>query len=364
MPVDLALVVNGRRYSGWKSLKVTRSIESIAGSFALEVSDRWGGSGEPWPIVEEDECEVEIGGHTVITGFIDKRGPLTLAATQRGLTYSGRDRAAALVDCSALLKAWTYTNIAIDDFARALAAPFGIRVGVQTGLELPPLRKIVISPGDSPFEAIKQAAKQLEVLVVSDGQGGILFTRSAAAAATSLVEGFNVEAAEIEYDGSDRFHRYVVLCQVPGTDQASGAATSIRAEATDDGVKRTDRVKVIRPSKGMSAGDARRLADWEARTRAARAETVSIAVVGWAQPNGTLWAPNTLTLVKVPSIGIDGQMLISQVDYSISNTGGQVTQLRIVRPDAFTPEPHAKVSGLEPWLVSAGSGFKEPGVKR
>src|ERR1044071_7882429 len=101
MPADdLDLVVKGVRYSGWESIRVTRSIESIAGSFALQVSDRWGGLDRPWPIQEEDECTVLIGGQVVISGFIDKR-TIALTKDSRTLTYSGRDRAAALVDCSA-----------------------------------------------------------------------------------------------------------------------------------------------------------------------------------------------------------------------------------------------------------------------
>ena len=70
---DLRLVVNGKKYGGWKSVRVTRSIESIAGSFELDVSDRWAGQGEIWPIYEEDACRVEIDGTTVIDGYVDHR---------------------------------------------------------------------------------------------------------------------------------------------------------------------------------------------------------------------------------------------------------------------------------------------------
>jgi prophage tail gpP-like protein len=42
--------------------------------------------------------------------------------------------------------------------------------------------------------------------------------------------------------------------------------------------------------------------------------------------------------VKAPRLlGIDGDMLISQVDYTIDDRGGKLAVLRVVRPDAFTP---------------------------
>ena len=59
MPDDnVELVVEGFPYSGWKSIRITQSIESIAGSFAVEANDRWGdldalgNLADPWPIAE------------------------------------------------------------------------------------------------------------------------------------------------------------------------------------------------------------------------------------------------------------------------------------------------------------------------
>jgi prophage tail gpP-like protein len=356
---ELFLVVGGRRYSGWKSIRVTRSIESIAGSFELEVSDRWDGDVEPWPIVEGDACRVEIGDQIVIDGYIDKR-MLAVAAKERSLSYSGRDRAADLVDCSLLVpdaatkgNKWTYRNIDIAQFATEIAKPHGIRVTVQPGLVLKRDPVLVAHPGESGFEAIKRAAASSGVLVVSDGVGGIMITRSGALRAEALIEGANIRSASVEYDSSDRFARYLVSSQPPGTDEASGEATRVQAEATDADVARTNRVLLIRPDKGCDTADARRTADWEARIRAARSARVSITVRGWQQSTGALWPLNALTRVKAPrALGIDGDMLISQVESTVGGDG-TLTKLQLVRPDAFTPEPENKpvpvVSGEGAW---------------
>jgi prophage tail gpP-like protein len=358
------MIVDGRRYRGWKSIRVTRSIESIAGSFALDVSDRWANQDVPWPIREEDPCQVAIDGTVVIDGYVDKRSQ-SLSATSRALSYSGRDRAAELVDCSAIVSGgakagnkWTFYNLDVAQFTAAVAKPFGIRVSVQPGLVLPKVPVLALHPGETAYESIKRAAGDDGVLIVSDGTGGIVLTRAGAARAAALVQAANVLSASVEYDGADRFHRYIIATQVPGTDEAAGEATQIQAEATDLGVRRTERVILIRPDKGYSAADARRRADWEARTRAARAEKVTIGVQGWYQPGGAaLWTPNALSRVSVPAIGVDGDMLISHVEYSIGD-GGQVTQLNLVRPDAFTPEPKAAtVKGEGGWKELKNGAF-------
>ncbi len=369
---ELFLVVRGKSYSGWKSIRVTRSIESLAGSFALEVSDRWGGNTDPWPIAEEDSCRVEIGNQksrqVVIDGYVDVRD-LSASKDARTLSYTGKDKAAALVECSLLVQGasvaghkWSYRNIDIAQFATEIAAPHGIGVSVQAGLVLKKDPLLVAHPGETGFEAIKRAAGSAGVLVVSDGAGGILITRAGTERAANLVEGLNIETGSSKFDATDRFRRYLISSQVPGTDEAFGEACRVQAEATDFGVQRTSRVLLIRPDKGYNTADARRRADWEARSRAARAETVTIGVQGWTQPNGQLWPLNAIARVKAPRLlGVDGDMLISQVEYSIGDSGGQITQMHLVRPDAFEPEPQATVkSGEGLWLVSVHGKLQEP----
>lgn len=352
------LLVNGVAYEGWKGVRITRSIEALAGSFSLDVSDRWGDESQLWPIVEEDPCKVTIGRQTVISGYIDKRKHAGTASSI-SLGYSGKDKAGALVENSFLIEETggasvsvakshktSFRNVDISQFVSAIAEQFAVGVSVQPGLVLVNDPLLVAHSGETAFEAIRRAAGSSGVLVVSDGNGGITITRAGAGRAAGLILGSNILTYDIEYDATDRFHRYIISAQVPGTDESSGAATSVLAEATDIGVRRLDRVIVIRPDKAMDAATARRRADWEARTRAARAETLTVSVQGWLQPfSSNLWPINALSTVVIPRAGINGDMLISQVEYSIADSGGQVTQLHLVRPDAFEPQPQTAVTG-------------------
>lgn len=352
MASRVGLLVGGKSYEGWKAIRITRSMEALAGSFDLSVSDRFAGQ-EPWPIFEEDECKVAIDRETVIAGHIDRRA-VAVSSYARGLSYSGRDAASALVDCSALLSKWTFRNATILDIAKKVAEPFGVAVGVQPGLTLPPApRKLVVNPGDSPFNAIEAAARHTEVLVVSDGDGGIVLTRAGTDRADGIEEGQNLLGGSVDYDGTSRFYRYVVLTQTPGTDDASGSVTRVRAEATDEGVLRTSRVLLVRPESGVTTDYARRRGDWEARIRAARSVRVTAQVVGWRQPkSGELWPINALVNMHSPSLGVSGDLLIAEVTFELSD-GGEITTLRLVRPDAFTPEPSAVVK------KSGSAAFKE-----
>lgn len=344
--MDVKLLIDGTAYSGWESVSVTRSIETLSGSFSVVVSDRWFGQDTRWTIREEDSCAVTIDDEQIISGYVDSRN-IELTADSRSVSFSGRDKAAALVDCSAILKSWTFRNSNLLKIARQIAAPFGITVSLQPGLTLPTeYEKIVISPGDSAYQALEQVAITAGVLTVSDGNGNIVLTGKSNARAESISEGVNAKEIRVSFDGSSRYRKYVLLTQRSGSDEASGDATRIKAEATDQGVRREDRTLLIRPEKGMSVSAARRLADWYARVRAARAETVDVSLYGWKQTSGELWPVNALTKVTSESCGISGDMLIASVTYSLDSSG-EVTRLRLVRPDAFTPEPSAKVKQAE-----------------
>lgn len=356
----LVLVVNGADYEGWKAVSVTRSMESVAGSFALEVSDRWANQDVSWPIREEDACAVAIVTDdnrrtTVIDGYIDRRSP-ALAGEQSSLGYGGKDRAAVLVECSGIVTGasskgskWTYNNVSVVEFCRTIAKPFGIPVSVQPGLVLPKVPRIVTHVGDSAFEMMSKAAHDDQVLLVSDGAGGVVITRAGTTRAAALIQGFNVLGAAGDFDMSDRYYRYLIASQVPGTEEASGEQANVIAEAIDTGVRRQDRVLLIRPEKSYGRADAKRRADWEARTRAARSEKFQITVQGWRQTFGTeLWPINALVSVDIPKCGLKGDMIISQVQYLIGEQG-EVSVLHVVRPDAFTPEPKAFVKGEGAW---------------
>ncbi len=346
---DVTLHVNGRAFGGWKSARVTRGIEAISGSFELDVSDRWGGQREPWPILEEDECALALDGVPVITGFVDRRS-LSYGASEHSLSVTGRDRTGALVDCSAELKQWEFRNVPLLTLAKRLAEPFGVAVSLQPGLKLSAsIAKISVDPGDTAHDAIERACRMVGLLPMADGVGGLVLARAGATrATTALIEGENIKTAAADYDGSGRFRRYVASGQHAGSDNLSGAAAArVRAEAQDVNVRRVSRVLVIRPEGNATQAYARQRAEWEATVRAARAASVRVTVQGWQQGDGSLWPINALVPVSSPRLGLKGDMLITQATYSLDENGGTTTTLQLKRPDAFLPEP-AVPQGREP----------------
>jgi prophage tail gpP-like protein len=337
---NLELKVNGRAYGGWKSVRVTRGIEAVAGSFELSVSDRWGVEDKPRPIFEEDECSVAIDGVPVITGYVDTRA-MEYDGRSHSFAVEGRDKTGDLVDCDALLDKWEFRNVPVLTLAKKVAEPYGIDVTLQAGVIPPkPPAKFTVDPGDSAFEVIERSCRLAALLPVSDGLGGLVLTRAGSGrAVTALVEGQNILSVSGRSKASGRYRHYFVLGQHRGSDALSGsAAASIKAFAEDQNVVRVARTKLIRPEGNVTVEHAKKRAEWEATVAAARSDTYDVTVQGWQQSDGSLWPVNAHVRVRSPFLGVDGDLLITSATYSL-NEGGTTTQLTLKRPDSFKPEP-------------------------
>jgi len=326
----LGLKIGGKILTVWEDVTVQKSIETAAGGFSVSVSDV-----EDWPINPNDACVVTLDGETVITGYVDTVD-MEKQPGNHTITVSGRDRAGDLIDCSVVHKGNEIVGQGLLQVAKTLCDPFNIKVTAtaSTGAAFP---KVAILPSESVWQCLERLARQRGMLLVSDGQGGIVFmqpnrTHSGAA----LVEGKNILSARATFDTQERFSDYYVKGQTVGTDDTFGAsAAQIQARAKDIGITR-HRPLIIISETNTSAAEAQTRANFEATTRAARSGKVEVTVQGWQRDdNGTLWAPNQLVTCKIPGLRVDGDMLISGVNYRKSASSGTTAVLKLARPDAF-----------------------------
>lgn len=339
MSDPITITVNGKVFGGWKECSVARSLETISGAFALQVSDRFPLQLTRWQIKERDLCTVQVAGETIITGQVDRRG-IQLDAGAHSLTIEGRDKTGDLVDCSAIVPKWEFLNQNCLQICSKLAAQFSIPVTLAAGVKLPaPHPKFAINPGDSIFEAIDKACRFAGVMPVSDGKGGILLTRAGTERApVAIIEGENLLSIGGDFDETKRFAKYIVRGQSVGTNETFGeTAAHVEASATDAGA-RSPRVLLVRPEGPATQAQCKERAQWEATVRAARASVFTVRVQGWTA-SGALWQLNKLVRCTSKEAGVDTDLLISQVTFKLDQQSGTTTEMVLKRADAYKPEP-------------------------
>jgi len=191
-PIDpIILRIDGVDWAYWKSVEITRQMDAIAGTFSISLADRWVNGAQALPIAAGMECEVLIGRDPVLKGYIDKSSPF-FSAVDHGISISGRDKSADLVDCSAVHKPGHWMNVTVLQLAGILGQPFGVSVTAEGDIGAP-IPSFKLEQGETAFEALDRALKLREILACPDGAGGLVLLKVGARQNdTTLKQGDNI----------------------------------------------------------------------------------------------------------------------------------------------------------------------------
>lgn len=330
---DLELIVEGRKWSRFRSAKVTKRMGSAAGSFDLTLDDRWTPGAPHLPFRGHAPVTVKVAGQTIITGLMDRVEP-GYDKDRYTVRVSGRDRSGQLVDCCAPLAPGEWLDTSLDAIARELAEPFGVRVLVQTDVGAP-FKKFTIKTGETVMAAISRACRHRGVLLMPDGVGNILLTTAGAGGrADSLVSGVNITKAKGVFDESQRYSTYTVMGQddaVGWGDVSSHAA--VQGFATDPAVTLHRPWIDVAEVKG-NRDDLTRTAQTQASIAAGRARRAEITVPSWTQSDGRTWSPNKRASINDGFLRLADEMLIEGVSLDLEGDR-ETAVISVVHPDAW-----------------------------
>ena len=355
---NVSLLVGGKLYSGWEDIAVTRAIDAASGAFTLTVTERWSHDSETtWPISPGDPCEIRIDDEVVISGYVDVFAP-SFDSNSHTINIQGRDKTADLIDCSAVHDPDEWRNFTVLDLANVLAKPFGVPVKAEAdiGAAFPVVK---LQQGESVFEALDRHCRLRKLLLMPDGSGGLLITRTGVKrASVTLTQGKNILAATGSINAAERFSKYVVKAQAAYSTESDGEGEAhISGTVVDPAIKRYRPLLVIAEGGGTSKTASDR-AIWECNARIGRSAAAALVVQGWRQNDAELWAPNLIVAVQSDWLRISGDMLIRQVTYQKNLSSGTTTTIDIVSPQAYLPEPpEERQADDRPGRVKGGSGI-------
>jgi prophage tail gpP-like protein len=339
-PEIARIFLNKKQYNGWKSFNITRRLDSLSGSFSIDIHDRFREDGTFWPIKPGDQVEMFIGENKIFVGYVDSLSA-SASETERSVTISGRDLTGDLVDCVPKQQG-ELKNLTLEQLCNEICAPFGIKVqnvvdDAKMNEKFPVWR---IKPGETAFETLDRASKQRGVFLIANDYGQLRITRKGRFRAVSeVVQGTNAKTVSATYDNKDRFSEYKVIGQSSGSDTFSGVqVSSPEAKAFDKGVGRF-RPTIIIAETNVDQARAQERANWENTLRSANSFAVNARVVGFFQQDGRLWRVNEIVKVTSGFIGLNRQdLLVRQVSFSKTSEGGTMTTMELTRPDAFNPK--------------------------
>lgn len=349
-PDEVTLSVGGNAYGGWTSVDITDGLDHMAASFRLGLTERWPGQPQRAMPMAGSTCVVSIGGTPVVTGLTDAID-ISLSASSHTLSAEGRSLGGQLIDCSAVVQPGSWINQSLEAIANAIAGPLGVTI-VADASTAPVFPRFAIEPQESCWDAIDRMAKQRGLIGVSMADGSVhLVAPQPGPATVTLTEGVHPFALSARHDIGDRFQTYIAVGQASGNDEHYGAAVaSPSATATDAGMTLPRTLVVVAEDQASAASLAAR-AQWEASVRLAKAQTVTMTLPGWRQPDRTLWQKGVLVQVNAPSAWINASLMVVSVKYVASAQGKQAA-LTLARPEAYTRQPVA--AGASPSTIASG----------
>ncbi len=339
MSNTVTLRADGRLFTGWTSVSVTRSIESVAGYFELGVNVPPGTdlSG----LAPGKAFTLEIDGQIVCTGYIDSRRRQMTADSMK-IIIAGRDKTADLIDCAAVYSGGQWKNRTLEQIARDLCAPYGVTVR----WELSDKESSAAFPGftldhsETVYEALVRASRARGVLMTSNAAGELVFSLAASTATDELVLGENLLTLDFEEDFRDRFSEYTVKGYArangaEGDDIDAKSIVSRKGTATDSDVTRYRPMIIIADSK-ITAKDAQARALREQRRRLAKSITFEAEIDGWTRKDGQLWMPNLLVTIDASKYAIKTtELLVSKVTLILNDQDGLKTRVSLAPREGF-----------------------------
>ena len=333
----VTLTVNGADYAGWKTARVQIGLEQLARAFEVSVTEQWPGSDAP-RIKPGDLCVIKIGADVICTGYVFA-APVEYDASGINRMINGRSKTADLVDSSADYKTGQFKGLTVDVIAAQMAGAYGLTVSSQVAVGAP-LADHQIQQGESVFESLDRLANARQILITDDASGNVVLASAGSAgnAVDGLELGVNIHSALAGFDYAEVYSVYTVKGQKSGSDDLWGSAAASALGSASDGTVTRRRELIVRQSGQADVNTCQQRAAYEQQVRSAKAGEIRYKLVGWRQSDGSLWQVNQTVNVKDAIMGVDTSLLISEVIFSLDESG-QFTELAVLHPGAFATEP-------------------------
>lgn len=337
---ELTLILGGQAIAGWTDIRIGRGIERCPSDFEIGMTEKFPGELTDLVVTPGEACTVKLGSDTVITGYVDIFEP-TIRAEQHGIRVVGRSKCSGLVDCSAICPTMVINNNNVLGIAQKLAAPFDVTVSTLVPpSELAIIPQYCVNVTESPYDAIQLYSSYSGVLAYDQPDGNLVLARvSSTKAASGFVEGQNVIAATVRYAMDNRYSVYEVVPNSIDTLTDFGASGFVRMHVTDPNVPRYRPMLIVAENNNGIAVSKMR-AKWEMARRAGRSKVVRLTCDSWRDAAGSLWTPNTIADVQLPSCKLESAAFtIGELTYRRDGENGTTCELELMGSASYAPEP-------------------------
>jgi prophage tail gpP-like protein len=302
----------------WRNIKIRKSLDDICHTLELEIpkDERLNvGKHDKIDVRYENKHIKDSGGRRRVTTVLVDEVTASVDITKHSAIVLGRSPARDIIDS-------TWSGILADMTLGQVVKEIGKTFNISCAT-FPTNKPDKTEPvygfsweNESPWAKLINEADSQGYILTSNEAGNLYVwaVKSALEEGFHLTEGQNIKTAEWKENGAEQYHTYVVT--------GGGETVTI----TDD-TCRSNRILTIDISDPLiEPKKVERKAETERNRR--RENRTTVAVSGWglidrqikdlgAVTSGKeiFWVPNILIPVRIPSLGLSRNLLISEVEY-------------------------------------------------
>jgi prophage tail gpP-like protein len=305
----------------WRSIKIRKSLDEICHTLELEIppSERLKvGRHNRVTVTYENPLVTNSGGTGLITTVLVDEVTLSADVTKYNLIVFGRSPARDIIDST-----WSDTcpDMTLREITRYIGEKFNIICDTFPPDQPDPTELVYAFDweNESPWTKLIGEADNQGYIVTSNQAGNLYLWPVASSDRCEgfhITEGVNVKNISWTENGSEQFHEYVVTCgglEARITDDTCHGNRIFTIDLTDLFIEKTKLERRVETEKSR------------------RKETKTVVTVpGWGLTDkqikslGTTkekeiyWFPNSIIPVRIPSLGLNANLLISEVEYTAS----------------------------------------------
>lgn len=312
---ELSLIIDGKIFSFWQSVRLTSFIDSISKVIIFAPYDK-----ENKELVETfkpysyQSVEVFIGSDVFFSGVIINQ-PTAINADTNTITVEAYAVPGVLLDCSASPESYNDGSGALEfndqtvlEIAQSLCLPFGINVASTADVG-PTFDRVSIAASSTVFSFLVELCKQRNLVISNTADGSLLMQQPAlpGAPVAALTEDnppvFSVTTSK--FDGREYFsHITGIEPIIPGLFGLQHTVTNTLI----GGVFRPYTFLVT----DADGGDIITAVEAKAGRMFANVARYFVSVATWNDANGVVWQPNTTLTLFAP-----GAQVVSRYEFLI-----------------------------------------------
>lgn len=347
--MSMLIEVNGSKFENFVSATVENRLDALTNSFVFEATSK---DGKPLPIRNGNDCKILVNDQTVFTGSIEVVN-VSYSSTDHSIVLKGRGKTADLLDSTLDAIPDIRPPLSLKALVEKVISQLNLDVTVTDNSNAVDFNEaedlIGPDPGDNAWRFLEKYVRKRQVILSEDAEGNIVITQASTDKLDTVLlnrisdpsNTNNIMSGSVSYDQTKRYFLYkfssslnaIALVNAGGTDLSSLVNQS--GGANDEAIRKTRQLILI-PESMYSNDQCNLRAQWEANIRKTRGTVFAVTVDGFESSPGVLWEVNKLIHVLDEMSGIDEDMLVNSVAFSLNTTSGSTTTLSLVEKDSYT----------------------------